>query len=151
MKYFFNLLFSVSLLTGFFITLSTGSHAKAKFHIIVSTKYHDEHCTEDGGWCFNAGVWGDKVMQPSGSDSHIQDGKQALLQVDDYGRTMTLSFIDDANPYRLNTFDVQTDFEIPKEISRAMGYQTIVIQKGQYEVDFGKNPNGLISFIITTR
>jgi hypothetical protein len=144
--------FTFFILSVFVLSFTAESFAKPKFHIVITTKYKGQNCDEPHGWCAKFSVWGDKIMQPLGNGTTFpKDGRSAELQVSDDGRYLYCNFTDNNNPYEGETLDAQGDLTVPDRIAEQLGYQSIVILKGNYRVNFRKNPNGSIKFEILTR
>ncbi len=144
-------LFILSVMSIFIVTAVTGVYAKPKLHIIFTTKYKDEHCTVEGGWCFQFGVWGDKIMQPYGQSTTFPEGREADVQVSDDGKYLYLNFTDRRSPYPLSVLEAQSDLLVPKEITQQLGMRSITILKGTYPVDRTDNPLGAIKLRISAK
>ena len=147
----FQFFLSVIAVFIYILSASPAASAKAKFHIVVSTKYKDEQCKVEGGWCFNMGVWGDRVIQPLGTDKTFPDGRRATVYLSDDGGHLLCEFTDRENPYTLPFLDAQSDLIVPDWLAEGLGYRTLTILKGFYEVDYSLNRNGTIRFRISGR
>lgn len=145
------IILSVSAVFIYMISSSPTATAKAKFHIVVSTKYKDEQCKVEGGWCFNMGVWGDRIFQPLGTDKTFPDGRRATIYISEDGDYLVCEFTDSNDPYSLPTLDAQSDLKVPDWLAEGLGYRTLTILKGNYEVDHSLNRSGTIRFRISDR
>ncbi len=142
---------SVCAVLIYMFSVSPTATAKAKFHIVVSTKYKDEQCSVEGGWCFNMGVWGDRIIQPVGTDKTFPDGRRATVYLSERGDQLVCEFTDSNDPYSLPNLDAQSDLKVPDWLAEGLGYRNLTILKGTYEVDFSRNRNGIVRFRISGR
>ena len=142
---------SVTAVFVYLLSATPEATAKARFHIVVTTKYKDEHCKVEGGWCFNMGVWGDRIFQPVGTDKTFPYGRQAIVYMSEDGGHLVCEFTDRENPYALPLLDAQSDLRVPDWLAEGLGYSNLTILKGTYEVDFSGNRNGTVRFRISGR
>lgn len=144
--------FLVSLfLLGIFMITSTLSFSQTngRIRLIFGTRTHPtadgKGCEGDKGTCFliysTASVG--KMTEPNSgvAEISIQEGK------------MIFNIVSDNSPAQAdeNTFYVFTDMKVPVEAARELGYNSIIIKRGQYKLDKTKNRLGQVTLPIITQ
>jgi hypothetical protein len=145
MKTFQKKLFLLFPLFLFCLSIATDALAKPKLHIVITTKYKGQDCQTEGGWCISISTWGDRLISiPGGATDPA--GRNAELQVSDDGRTATLVFTESKSPVKFSVFEVAADVVLTPEVARGLGCNSVVLLKGNYQVDYSKSRNGVIVF-----
>lgn len=132
----------ICLAVAVFSNAITNEAYAIKLHF--QTRAHGKDCDKDRGLCIYIEVDVKEILVLTGLPKALQT--EAVCN----GQTLTLTTTAIGTPWEGNDFIVDGNIKLSDEVSNALGYNSVTILSGKYNIDFTRNKLGNISLQVKT-
>ena len=99
------------------------------------------YCEGNKGLCL---LINPKPLEPTGSINLNEGQGIGTWKVNSQFDALEIEITDDFESNNDDTFVVLSNFELPSDVTEALGVTSIILQEGEYEVDYSSLENGKI-------